>query len=178
MKTIFETQKIDKKFYDRFIGKYIMSQIPWADRLKFWVAKKSLQIIIRPSSMASSDPFFHGVNGVGGNTAPTKMVLYVEDVWENPLDHIQRVFRRNGKMISHELLHWLLMVENRGERVSLRNDDYSGHKAGTMLNFWTAEVHDRDTERNLMTLKFPYYMRKAHGKVWYTISVLNGKDLF
>ena len=128
--------------------------------------------------MASQDPFFYGQNGVGGNTAPTKMVLYVEDAWETPLDTLQRVFRRNGKMISHELLHWLLMVEGRSERVPLRNDDYSGNKAGKMLNFWTAEVHDRDIEGNLTTLVFPYYMRQAHRKVRYTISVLNGKDLF
>lgn len=155
-----------------------MSQISWNNRIKFWVAKKSLQIIIKPSSMASEDPFFDGQDGVGGNTAPTKMVLYVEDAWENPHDTLQRVFRRNGKMISHGLLHWLLMVEGRSERVVLRNDDYSGHNAGDKLNFWTAEVHDRDMERNLITLRFPYYMRETHGKAQYAISVLNGKDLF
>lgn len=58
MKTIFETQNINEFFYDRFIGKYIMFQIPWSNRLKFWTAKKSLQIIIRSSDRASEDPFF------------------------------------------------------------------------------------------------------------------------
>lgn len=178
MKTIFETQNIDKKFYNRLIGKYINSQIPWEKRLKFWIAKRSLQIIIRPSTRASEDPFFHGQDGVGGVTAPKKMVLYVEDKTESHADIFQRVLRKNAKMISHELLHWLLMIENKGHQVPLRNDDYSGNKKGDLLNFWTAEVHDRDIERNVMPLHFPYYSRILNRTVRFTLNVLNGKDLF
>ena len=108
MQTVFQTKNIDEKFYKRFIGCYIMSQIPWRKRFKFWVAKRSLKITVKPSTEASNDPFFDGQDGVGGVTARNTMTLYVEDVRENYLDTFQRVFRRNGKMISHELLHWML----------------------------------------------------------------------
>lgn len=149
MKYFFHTSNINQKIYKKLIWKYIHS-ILGKDRniMNSWI------IEVYPSSMSSQDPHFHGEDGVGGVTGMGKVKLYIEDSKTQFFDTFQRVFRRNSLMISHELSHAILIQLGRNEKVPLRHDDYSGHKAGTLLNYSTAEVHDRHTERRFFTLSF------------------------
>ena len=114
-------------------------------------------IHIYPSSMAKYDPYFHGQDGVGGITGMYQVKLYVEDEKTKADDIFLRVFRRNALMISHELCHAVLIQDGRSERVPLRHDDYSGHRAGAKLAFSTAEVHDRHTEKKFYVLLFNFW---------------------
>jgi hypothetical protein len=161
MKFIFETVNIEQKLYIKLITKFLISTLGKNRKLlDLW------EITFKPSTMASNDPFFPGVDGVGGITGMGKITLYVEDAKTPFLDIFQRVYRRNALMITHEVSHAILIQMGRSDRVRLRNDDYSGHKAGTSLVYSTAEVHDRHMEKRFFILSFlkiflfiPYRMR-------------------
>ena len=138
---------------------------------------KNYQIILRPSHRASEDPFFHGKDGVGGVTDLVKMILYLIDANENPKDPFQRVLRTNANVISHEGGHAILLSYGLTHRVPLRHDDFSGHKAGTMLSFATAEVHDRDTENIGFYLKFKQFYLAYMKFFQINVKVLDFRDI-
>ena len=150
MKYFFYTSNINQALYKKFMIKFLILTLdtPNFRLLNDWI------IYVYPSTMASQDPFFHGVDGVGGVTGMGTIKLYVEDEKTSFLDIFLRVFRRNALMISHELSHAILIQLGYSQKVPLRNDDYSGHKAGTILNYSTAEVHDRHMEKRFKTLNF------------------------
>ncbi len=114
-------------------------------------------IHIFPSHQAKEDPNFHGQEGVGGVTGMNNIRLYIEDTRTLREDLFQRVLRKNAVPITHELCHAILIHLKKTHKVPLRNDDYSGHKAGTKLNFSTAEVHDRHSENNFWTMRFWFW---------------------
>ncbi len=149
MKFIFLTSKIEQSLYKKLITLFLIT----TTREKYDVLD-SWKIYFYPSSMASNDPFFHGVDGVGGVTGKGEIRLYVEDEKTPFNDTFQRVFRRNSLMITHELGHAIFIQLGYNQKVPLRNDDYSGHKAGTLLNFSTAEVHDRHMEKRFRNMSF------------------------
>ena len=72
MKFIFETVNIEHKLYIKLITKFLISTLGKNRKLL-----DSWEITFKPSTMASSDPFFHGVGGVGGITDQGKIKLYV-----------------------------------------------------------------------------------------------------
>ena len=154
MKFIFQTANLDERRYKRIIHSFLVSSLPVELRKYHKEQIQNYQVFIRPDWMASDDPFFHGKDGVGGVTDKQKMILYLEDKSENRKDSVQRVLRKNSWVISHEMSHWLLMLVNLGHKVPLRNNDEMGHKKGTMLNYWTAEVHDRDIENKAFRMPF------------------------
>lgn len=166
----FHTINIEQKLYIKFITKFLIKTL-YHDRrlLNAW------RVEFYPSSMASEDPYFHGVDGVGGVTGMGLIKFYVEDAKTPFLDVFQRVFRRNALMISHELCHAILIQYGRSEKVKLRNDDYSGHKAGTLLNYSTAEVHDRHMEKRFVNLRFIKMMNLL--PKWFSAQVLDFTDL-
>lgn len=175
MRFIFETEHLDEKLYKRAFMKIQLSNLPWRKKRKYLKDHKNYVVIIRPMERASEDRFFHGKDGVGGVTDFEKMVLYLEDKHENPKDPVQRVFRKNCVVISHEGGHDLLMWEGRGEKTPLRNDDEMGHRAGTKLNFWTAEVHDRDIENFTRWISlFKWYKPRWYR---YQIKIIDFRDL-
>ena len=116
-----------------------------------------------PSTESPNDPHFDGQEGIGGVTGLGIVKLYLEDKKTNMLhDIFRRVFRSNLIVITHEGAHSLLIFRGRIHKVKLRHDDFSGHKAGTMLNFSTAEVHDRHNEGRFKILsKFSYFNLKT-----------------
>ncbi len=177
MRYNFETENLDTRVYKRMIRSYIASQYSRFGRLKFMMKNILFPITIRPSSAASEDPFFHGKDGIGGNTAPNKMVLYLTDQRENPNDVLQKVIRSNLIVITHEFGHKFLMDAGRSEKVPLRNDDEMGHKAGTKLNFWTAEVHDRDIENVSYSKEFIIYDNVIDKQYKSRFKVLDFRDL-
>jgi hypothetical protein len=174
---IFETQNLNRIIYQRLIHRWFNSQVPSGMKRRFFAEMKTYRIILRPHTRASQDPFFHGKDGLGGVTDPTKMILYLYDEHENPADSVQRVLRANAKVISHEGGHALLIWAGLNHRVPLRNDDTSGHKKGTMLPFHTAEVHDRDAEGRTSILEFPFMDWSAFRLRHYRVSVLQFWDL-
>jgi len=177
MRFIFHTTNLDQYLYKRLIRSYIGSQYGRLARLKFVTKNLLYTITIKPSSMANESPFFDGKNGVGGVTDPKRMILYLEDKQENPKDRVQRVLRQNVNVITHEFGHKFLMDAGLGHKVPLRNQDEMGHKPGTMLNFWTAEVHDRDIENRAYQKEFWFTIRSTGESYRYVLKVLDFRDL-
>jgi hypothetical protein len=141
----FHTENLDKVIYTRLIRWYVYDM--FNDTLDFGDFFFKWTIDVYPSSMAPNDPFFDGKEGVGGVTGMYKMKLYLEDKKTNILrDIFRRVLRQNLLVITHELAHAILLHKGLKHKVKLRNNDWSGHKKGTKLNFSTAEVHDRHVE--------------------------------
>lgn len=116
-------------------------------------------INIFPSSKAASDPNFHGEGGVGGVTGINRITMYLNDIKSARSDTFQMAIRVNMIALSHEICHHILISMGFNQKVALRHDDYSGHKKGQILNFSTAEVHDRHMERRFVTLSFWHYYK-------------------
>ncbi len=143
MKFIFETENINERAYRRIMNRYILENFgrETFSQLREWV------ILVRSSTRIGEDPFFHGTgNGTGGVTGLGMTRLYLFDV-----DDFGLFLRTNVVTISHELAHTALLVNGMGERVPLRNDDFSGNKKGDILAYSTAEVHDRHIEGKFYT---------------------------
>ena len=153
MKFRFYTEKINKRLYKRFVQIYVYQTFGHINYqlLKGW------KFEFFPSEMAVNDPHFHGEKGVGGVTGMGHVKLYIEDKKTTDNDVFLRVFRRNALMISHETCHAMLIVMGKTQKVKLRNDDYSGHRSGMLLNYSTAEVHDRHIEKKFYVLNFDFW---------------------
>ncbi len=124
------------------------------DRMDYIYYRRSWEWQFWPSIMASNDPHFDGKDGVGGVTGMGVVKIYLEDKKTDLFhDIFRRVLRQNTIVITHEGAHSLLIFKKKNHKVALRHDDYSGHKAGDMLNFSTAEVHDRHSEGRFVDLK-------------------------
>ena len=161
----FHTKNIDKKLYKRAIWKYIIQNLPreYIPSTRLW------EIKIYPAELASNDPFFHGQNGIGGVTGNKEVKLYINDViGETPW------FMSNMVVITHELAHMIGMILNWREKKPMRHDDYSGHKAGDMLNKWTQEIHDRHTENRFYTTRVHKYDRGL--KKWFVYRKFRALD--
>jgi hypothetical protein len=102
---------------------------------------------------ASEDRFFTS-DGIGGYFGEKELVLYIFD----SKGSIQ--LRTNMTMIGLEVGHMVLAKLGMRDKVPLRHDDEGGNKAGTMLPFYVAEIHDRAHEGKLYTLKFWFWDRK------------------
>lgn len=178
MKIIFHTQNLHKPLYLNFINKSLIATLGHSKAYRFLKENKNYQVILRPSSMASEDPFFHGKDGVGGVTDPIKCILYMRDVDDNPKNVRKPNFEENANVISHELLgHRLLYWAGLNHKVAMRNDDFSGHKAGDMVNFSTAEVHDRDTENFSWYFEFKLLYLKYLKRFTFKVKIIDFRDL-
>lgn len=178
MKIIFETKNLNKNLYANFINKSLLATLGFPKASLYFKQSKSYQVILRPSSMASEDKFFHGKDGVGGVTDPEKCILYMLDTDDNPKNARKPNFETNANVISHELLgHRLLYWAGKNQKVALRHDDFSGHKAGAMLNFSTAEVHDRDTENFSWYFDFDVWYWKYLKTFTFRVKILDFRDL-
>jgi len=142
---IFYTKNIDQRLYKGFITRFIIQTIPRNKyfKTKDWVIK------LYPSELAVNDPNFHGTKGIGGVTGKGEIKLYINDKKDSDL---YLYLRENMVAISHELCHMIGIVLDWYDRVPLRNNDYSGHKAGTVLNKYVQEVHDRHVEGRFWTM--------------------------
>lgn len=162
----FETDNLNERAYRRIMNRYVQDNfgLDVARELRYW------DVTIRPSTRIGEDPFFHGSgNGTGGVTGLGEIRLYLFDT-----NDLGLFLRTNVVTISHELAHAALLAMGRVERVPLRNDDFSGNKAGTILSYSTAEVHDRHTEgRFYMTTEWLW-----NGILWSRISysILDFRD--
>ena len=141
----FHTENLNEELYKRLIGMFIYDMLDKSG--DFYLYWKNWEWDIYPSSAAPLDPFFDGKEGVGGVTGMGKVKLYLEDKRTNIISDIfRRVLRQNYIVITHEGSHSLLLYKKLTHKVKLRNTDWTGNKKGTMLNFSTAEVHDRHIE--------------------------------
>ena len=140
----FYTENLNEQVYKRLIQYYIYDMLGPGESTLYW---NKWKWEIYPSSDAPNDPHFDGQEGVGGVTGRGIVKLYLEDTKTDLIrDIFRRVLRKNYIVITHEGAHSLLIFKKQTYKVKLRNDDWSGHKAGTKLNFSTAEVHDRHVE--------------------------------
>lgn len=149
----FNTDNINESLYRKLISKIIYNSLGREQYSKFLEAWK---IHIYPESRASEDPHFHGQDGIGGVTGQGVVKLYLRDISTSMKDIFKRALRENSVVISHELGHAMMLHKGLTWRVKLRHDDFSGHKAGTQLNYSTAEIHDRHTEKRFWLQKFTW----------------------
>lgn len=165
MPVYFNTKNIDEHQYKRFIEWFLYNTTgKWDKNWDRW------SITLFSSIDAPNDPFFDGQRGIGGITGLYTMKLYVNDSNNNMM------FMENAMMISHELSHMLLIHYGYNQKVSLRNDDWSGHKKGARLNYSTAEVHDRHVEKKFRTDKIWYGVKKPWKFI--NVIVLDLRDIF
>lgn len=142
----FFTQNLNPRLYTRILREYIYDMYDEADFdyiafMNRWIWE------FHPSTDAPNDPHFDGQDGVGAVTGMGLTKFYLEDKKTNLIhDIFQRVLRQNVIVMTHDGGHAILIHEGMNRKVKLRHDDFSGHKAGTELNFSTAEIHDRHTE--------------------------------
>lgn len=172
MKFTFETENINPRLYQRAIRYYLWETLGITKYVSFTTNWK---IKFRPSEQAVNDPFFHGQKGIGGVTGIDEIVVYVHDVDDN--SDLLPYYRMNMVVITHELCHAMLIHNGQMHRTVLRNDDYSGHRKGSFLNFSTAEVHDRHTENNFWTMDCNFWDWKTFKNKRLTCKVLEIRDI-
>jgi hypothetical protein len=155
MPSTFHTNNISKRLYARAITFYLWKTLSFRDFISF---KRAWKIDIYPSEESVNEKFFDGNKdkGIGGVTGMNtiKLYLYDKDDLNNTL---YPYFRPNMIVISHELCHAILIHKGMKERTNLRNDDWSGNKRGKILNFSTAEVHDRHIENKFFKMPFNFW---------------------
>lgn len=146
MKCIFNTDNINKRAYRRLVSRYIIENFGFLGfrRTKDWT------ITFYPSTLIGNDPQFPGVKeGTAGVTGLGTIRVYVYDKSGFGLHFIT-----NAVTITHEIAHAVLIASPGGnQRVRLRHDDLGGNKAGTLMNYSTAEVHDRLSEKRFFTFR-------------------------
>jgi hypothetical protein len=174
LQVFFNTDNINTKLYNKLIWKYLYNNLGKHQYANF---TNNWKIHIYPESRAHEDPHFHGQNGIGGVTGQGVVKLYLRDIATQSQDNFRRVYRENSVVISHELSHAMLIHKGYKWRVKLRRDDYSGHKAGTELNYSTAEVHDRHMEGRFWNMKFWWFDRKRFKFTRWSSRVLEGRDI-
>ena len=128
--------QLDENFYKKLMFHYILTTFGREDIKNL----KNANIIVKPSTMAEFDPFFHGQNGTGGVTGINYVRLYLFDVGINSF-----VNQSNTMTVSHELAHLALLMRGRQERYKLKFNDFSGNRAGKELAFYVGYVHDAHT---------------------------------
>ena len=148
MKFIFETKNINKRLYIRSIRFLMWESLNQS--FKKWNLFKDVTVKIRPMEMASEDRYFT-TNGIGGYFGETELTLYIFD----SKGDIQ--LRTNMAMIGVEVTHMILAKLGFRHKVKLRHDDLGGNKAGTLLPFYVAEVHDRIHEGKTFFLNFWFW---------------------
>lgn len=157
----FFTKNLNTRLYKRAIFRMLHEMYPRRmDYIFYW---RHWNWEVHPSTEAHSDPHFNGQDGVGGIVGMGTVTLYLEDKRTNMIyDFFRRVFRQNFTVIGIEAAHSVLLDSGRKHKVPLRHADTSGHKAGTMLPFFVAEVHDRHAEGRFKLLKpFSYFDMKT-----------------
>ena len=109
---------------------------------------------VLPSGHRRDGPASRSSHDAPGYFGEKELVLYIFD----SKGSIQ--LRTNMTMIGLEVGHMVLAKLGMRDKVPLRHDDEGGNKAGTMLPFYVAEIHDRAHEGKLYTLKFWFWDRK------------------
>lgn len=168
----FEVVNVNPRLYQRAIRFYLWSTLGIKKYMSF---TKSWEIVLRPSELASADPNFHGQKGIGGVTGKNKIIVYIHDVDDKT--PLLPYYRMNMVVITHELCHGMLIHFGQTHRSVLRNDDFSGHKKGTSLNFSTAEVHDRHIENNFWTMDCNFWDWKTFKNKRLMCKVMELRDL-
>ena len=80
-------------------------------------------------------------------------------------------------VIIHELAHMILMVYYPNKIVKMRHNDFHG-RAGDNRKFFSSEVHDRVTEGNIRTIKYPTSGWRRRRYVGVDISdITNGRNI-
>lgn len=115
-----------------------------------WKLFSDVTVKLRPMEKASEDRFFTK-DGIAGYFGERELVLYVFD---SPGD-IQ--LRTNMAMIGIETAHMVVAKFGHRRKVKLRHDDLGGNRAGTLLSFYVAEVHDRVHEKKTYILRFWFW---------------------
>jgi len=174
---IFHTKNINERLYIRALRDLIYDMYDSAD-LDYAAFINRWEFHIYPKEMSPNDPHFDGQEGVGGVTGMGMSKCYIEDKKTDLVhDIFQRVFRQNIKVIGHETGHAILVHEGRNERVRLRHDDTSGHRAGTELVFSTAEIHDRESEGRLKRKRIWFWDWKTFKAYRVYVSYVDIDDL-
>lgn len=133
------------------IGKVIMSYTQECfgyDAVKYVIQDAELRFF--PSDMASESSFFQS-DGVGGITGKDSITFFIRDTNNRYIE------MSNFTMICHEIAHLCLIWLGFNVKVPLKHRDTSGHAPGTMLNYSTAEVHDRESEGRYATFLYTDY---------------------
>lgn len=173
-KIYFHTENINERLYIRFIRYYLYKSLGRKQYNKFIEA---WTLTVYPEKDASEDPHFDGRDGIGGVTGINTSKFYLRDKRTLKGDIFKGAFRENAVVISHELAHAMLIWKGMMWRTKLRNDDYSGHKAGTELNYSTAEVHDRHMEGNFWLMEFWFWDWKTFRAMKLRAKVLEVRDI-
>lgn len=148
MKFIFDTNYINERKYIRSI-RYLM----WESLNKSfrnWKLFDDVTVKIRPMEQASEDRYFNK-DGIGGYFGEKELVLYIFD----SSGDLQ--LRTNMIMIGIETSHMVLAKLGFRNKVKLRHDDRGENKAGSLLPFFVAEVHDRVYEGKTFMLDFWFW---------------------
>ena len=170
LKVKFATNKIDKTLYRQIIYKYVAEH---RDRGTDYVIEihptdstKDFGMYLSNRNTVLNAGMPHGV------TTRNSCKIYINDVEDYGLIVLQ-----NAGVICHELAHLILITKywNNKQRVPLRHDDKSGNKAGKLLNIWTSEVHDRETEGRMRYMTV--YRKLLYKWIPITLRVLDIKDL-
>lgn len=152
MEYLFNTLKINRKWVTQAVWTYVKDMIDDSPEGVYHYWKNGLdqlQIIVSPLGDSLNDPFVQAAiangkklsNGIPfGVTGKHEIRVFVNDT-DDP-----RTFSQSFQVIIHELAHYLLWIKDSKTRVPLKYADTSGHKAGTILNWYTAKVHDLDAE--------------------------------
>lgn len=172
----FYTDNLNPRLYERLFREYIWDMFnsisDYKEFLEVW------QFEVRPSWQASDNPHFHGQDGVGGVTGYRHITLYLEDKKTDLIhDIFLRVLRKNLVVATHEFAHGILQYKDLMHRVPLRHTDFTGTPKGTMLNFATAEVHDRHTEGKFKKKNVWFWDWKTFKAYLVRINVIDIDDL-
>ncbi len=158
MQYLFNTKNTNKSWYTKASWSYLKTMLLAAPEDIHWYWRNGLDIldiIISPLSMAKNDPFVQAFIKEGlkinlgipfGITGEGQIKVFVNDdefAWKFYPD---RIFPSDMQVLLHEFAHYLLRIKDPDTKVKLRYPDTSGHKAGTILDWATAEVHDLDYE--------------------------------
>jgi hypothetical protein len=124
-------------------------------KLELYKRMRDWTITFKPSTLSHTDPFFVGKSGVGGHTgvATKSITVYVRDV-KDDLSFYPNILI-NMIAVTHEVAHAIL--SNLKHHVPLKNDDFSGNKAGTLLPFFVAAVHDLHTSGKVFSVPLPVF---------------------
>jgi len=159
MKFTFDTAYINQTWFRKAVWEYIKAMTinsPEGTHYYLKSLKNNHMLVRALNRITDADKKFYqhaiesGVKNINptvpfGVTGKDEIRAYVMD---NKTTDPSMLLMMNMPRVYHELAHELLRIKNYWAKVKLRHNDTSGHKAGTVLKWWSAEVHDVEYEKS------------------------------
>ena len=146
----FFTEFLDERKYTDAILEYMFGHIRKKELYTYAVEMNQWTINIFPTRLSDYDFGEVNDNGRLNSNIPhgvTNKNTKTCDIWVSDKIGVYAMLQ-NFVTISHELAHLVLIVFFPTTRSQYRHDDKSYGKKGSMGNFSTTEVHDREKEWN------------------------------